>query len=117
MKKLIPMLLMLSMLTACNTRPNELSDEMYNCGITALKTMDDYIDGKIDYQTAYNKLQGMSERSDNIDDQSTDDKIVSGKISLAVLTVTNSYLGNQTYNEMIVERNELAKSLGESERD
>jgi len=114
MKKFIPLLIILCMLTSC--KPSELSDEMYDCGITALKAVDDYIDRKIDYQEAFNILKGMSDRAGKIQGQNDKEKILNSQIGLVKITVDSAYLGIDTQSELIERRNRLAEGLGENSR-
>ena len=129
MKKFICILLSLVLtlgLSACGGKPSTMSEEMYEVGLSALKTTDDYMDNKIDYRTAYNKLDGLYNQMEHIyengekkesglpvyfDDFSIQTDTLSIKIHLS-----GEHSGHSTYNELLEARNELAQLLGESKR-
>ncbi len=112
--------------TACSGAPSDMSPEIYDMGLSALKAVDDYIDNKIDYDTASDKLDGLHSSMVYVTENSERDEygllIYPENLSAQTLTLSikihlsGEHSGHSTYNELLEARNELAQLLGERKR-
>lgn len=124
-KIIICILIFCTSLCSCGNK-STTSYEMKNLGSNIIKITDDYIDGKIDYETAKRKINGTKDEIDN-----TYEKVehtVSGlpvymndyEISLLStylsVALTDEHLGTGTYDELLEKRNEIAEIVGEKKR-
>ena len=118
-KKIIAALLTLSMLTACNSRPKYLSDEMYNYAESAIKAADAYMDNQMSYEDAYLKLDGLRDHAEKLHGSSdnTTNNIAYYSISHLCTTLHLEHSGSYTYADLLEARNDLAENIGYSERD
>ena len=118
-KRIIPLLLALCCLTACNSRPDGISDEMYNYAESVIKTTDAYLDNQLSYEEASQKIKGLESNAEKLYNDPN-----YSKNDLVYLSITpisgNMYFehkGTSTYAELVDLRNTLAKIIGYSERD
>lgn len=129
MKKFICLVLSLILifgLSACGGKPSTVSDEMYDAGLSVLKAVDDYMDNKIDYDTASSKIDGLRDTMDRIYENGErteyDSPVYSDDLMVQILTnpisihLLGEHTGHSTYNELLDARNELAQLLGRSNR-
>lgn len=97
-------------LVACGSRMDGISDQAYEYGIAALETADDYIDGKIDGDTAKDNLSRVSILVDGCDGEH--DSLVSSRIALLKFAVTAKANGTGTMDKVKEKREDLADILG-----
>lgn len=97
-------------------KPAGMSDEMYSIGTSAIKVIDDYIDNNIDYETAYNKLDGLYEQAERQAEEESGYSSIKYDISLLRSELHFEHNGNSTYSELLEERNDLAEYLNVSKK-
>ena len=116
MKKFIPILLTLSMLTAC--RNSNVDDEMYNIAESVVITVDAYMDNKLSFDEAYEKIKGLDNQSDNWYDQhkddpnNTDSVLTHFDISSLRFSLYDEHSGYGTHADLQEARDELADHIG-----
>lgn len=122
MKRIITLLIAATMicltLAGCGGgKPNNVSQEMYDVGITALQIADEYIGYKIDGDKADSKLSALSKDAETIyernkeSDFRTGDLLVETDIHLVLSAIHFAeYKGVPA--DIKDERDSLAKSLG-----
>lgn len=127
-KKTIVSLLMSAlalMLTACGNEGRNLPKELSDICISAVKAADDYIDHKISYDEASNKISDLSSMASEYYDKHKDDEDKDGTDMIGVNIELNSlsfeimqeHIGYSTYVDLLTKRNELANSVGLDERE
>ncbi len=99
---------------------------MIEVGKSVVHTVDDYIDGKIDYSAARKKIDGLSDKIDGILENEEKDKYgtvinssdfsVSTKTLSISLSLLGESTGHATYDELLTDRNELAEIVGMKKR-
>ncbi len=113
MKKLICILLVFVTLfacSACSSRRDGISDDAYEYGLAALETADEFIDGKIDADTAQQRLNHASDMVDNCEGEN--DFLVAGAIFRTSLSIWLKDSGSGTMATVKENRNDLADLLG-----
>lgn len=98
MKRFIALLVaaavLCAFLSACG-KPSDVSPEMYDIGITALQVADDYMAYKIDYNTAWAKIENLSDDAQVVYDRNKesdhhsgdlDEKIYINRISIDMIS-------------------------------
>ena len=115
----LAMLLLTSLLlmTGCNKGLDNVSEDAKYLGQRALTITDKYLDYEISNSTAYDELDEIYSRLDNLDSDLTGDfmiKLDVFDIELALLGERTSY---ESGREVLEARNELAEDLGESTRN
>ena len=119
-KRIIAALLALCCITACNSRPDDLSDDMYNYAESVIRTADAYMDNQLSYDEAYEKIVKLDKKAEKLNDESgnnTDNFLTQNYIGLVRSALTLEHSGTYTYTDLRESRNDLAKQIGYSERD
>lgn len=119
-KRIIPLLLVLCCLTACNSRPKNLSDDMYNYAESVIRTADAYMDNQLSYDEAYEKIVKLDEKAEKLykeEGDNTDNFLAQNYIGLVSSALMLEHSGTYTYADLKESRNNLAKQIGYSERD
>ena len=122
-KRIIVALLALCCLTACNSRPKNLSDEMYNYAESAIRAADAYMDNQLSYEEAYQKIESLGDSAEKLSDEHENDANYSSDtitylgIGLVRSRIYFEHSGIETYADLLESRNMLAKQIGYSERD
>lgn len=113
MKKLIALLMTASMficMTACKDKiPNGMSQELYDTSVNALKIMDKYNDMDINADDAYDRLNGLYDKLDNMNFSGTE-----SSQALLIKTYILSYtmaLRNYTTSDTYTIADELREQL------
>ena len=87
MKRIIAILIAATLicisLAGCG-KPNDISDEMYSIGEAALEVADDYMAYKIDYDTAWAKLEDLSANAQVVYDRNKKTKYHSGDLDVKI---------------------------------
>lgn len=124
---LVAVLISVALLCSCgNTKPKNTSDAMYQIGLNALQTADDYIAGKITGDEAYEKIdeyntqaQAQEEKEKEDIGKSTlvatefsKDAIISHDIFLLRFYISNARNGTGAMSEVKEKREALAKDIG-----
>lgn len=110
-------------LFGCSEKTNA-SDKALSVGKQAISIVDEYLDGTATYEEAYEKLSELQEEMDYVDDMDrenehrVDDFLISSDlIMLSHRLLMDYYDGtDETYNDIIEQRNDLAEEIGESKR-
>lgn len=122
-KRIIAALLALCCITACNSRPKHLSDEMYNYAESVIRAVDAYMDNQLSYEEAHKKIESLSDSAERLSDEHENDADYSSDtityldIGLVRSRIYLEHSGIQTYADLLEVRNDLAKQIGYSERD
>ena len=128
MKRLLSIVLIAAIfvLSACSSPKPEASQKAISVGTRAVKLLDDYLDGAVDYKEVREKLSELQEQMEYASSYTATDKTAEqfadyqvyfklGLISWDVFK--DSYEGDaDTYDEIISDRNEIAKLVGIKER-
>lgn len=119
-RKILTTALALCCITACNSRPDGISDDMYNYAESAIKAADAYMDNQLSFNEAYQKLDGLRDNAYKLSQSSesgaSDTSVMLG-ISFVKQELNAEHSGSGTYAELLKERNTLAQKIGYSERD
>lgn len=115
---------LLSAMTACSGSEPKASNKAISVGSQVIATVDDYLDGNITYDEADNKLSELYDDMSYVSDMDEDDehKTYDLSISIDLLTIshnvtTDHFHGtNETYDDIMEARNELAEKIGEKDR-
>lgn len=120
MKRFITVVVASTMLCAilCSCgKPRDVSDEMYDIGIAALKVADEYMAYEIDGDTAYGKMDSLYYDADIVCERTKDTEFHSGdfgiKLDISAIVVniiSANYKG--VPSDIKKDRDELAKDLG-----
>jgi hypothetical protein len=108
------------MLTACGGRPDTISEEMYNHAESAIKAADAYMDNKMSYDDAYEKLDGLADSAKRYSAKSseyTKNNTTYYMIGNLRSSVALEHRGSETYAELVKMRNDLAEMINYSLRD
>jgi hypothetical protein len=118
-RKILTTALALCCLTACNSRPKNISDEMYNYAESVIRAVDAYMDNQLPFETAYTKITGLKGDADKCSDDKSYSKNFSAyhEIALIYMTIYEEYMGWSTYADLAGRRNELAEEIGYPTRD
>lgn len=105
----------------------DISEEMLSAGKNLIKISDDYMDGKIDYDTATRKMGGTIDTINDIYDdvERTDsglpvyinDYEITSLATYLSIALSNEHYGSGTYEELLNKRNEIAEIIGEKKRN
>lgn len=122
-KKMLCIALM-STLVACSGSDPKASDKAISVGKQAIVTVDDYLDGNITYDEADNKLSELYDDMSYVSDMDEDDehKAYDSSIEVDLLTISHNVTmdhfqgSNETYDDIMESRNELAEKIGEKDR-
>lgn len=113
---------MIFIMTGCSSKPENMSDEMYNTGLNALETIDQYLDGKLDSDEATDKLDRFQALFDTYSDSEEDVLTQSNARTLSMICMNLSYnivkvkSTPSAMDDLLQSRNELAEKLGEKSR-
>jgi hypothetical protein len=116
MKKIIPLLLTLTVLTAC--RNTSIDDELYDIAESVIRTIDAYMDNQISYEDANSKISGLHKQAEYWHDQHKKDNIdYTNSTTVYKISHVNSELyfehsGSDTYADLKQARDELADHIG-----
>lgn len=116
MKKFIPILFTLSMLTAC--RNSNVDDEMYNIAESVIITVDGYMDNQIAFDEAYEKIKGLDNQAENWYNQHKDDPndydnfMTQLEIGIVYSSLHAEHSGYGTHADLLDDRNKLADHIG-----
>ncbi|MDR0889900.1 MAG: hypothetical protein LBM28_04540 [Oscillospiraceae bacterium] len=132
MKKrfLLLVVVLLVFLSSCTgEKPEDMSEEMYNIGLAALETVDEYFDGIITLEEARYRLEGSEDAADRLYDKARkqsggaiygteveDDFFVSSCITSIDFHLMMKSYGTGTNEDILEYRNDLADALNESKR-
>lgn len=96
-------------LVGCSSKPDTISDKVYQCGQDAVSTAEKYLAGDLESAEAYEKIDEIYEKAKDAEDSSKDDDnlVISGISSLH----TSLFVGSE--NDEIQERVDLLKRLME----
>lgn len=124
MKKVITILLTFivisTLFAGCNSKPDNVSQQMYEYGMEALNVADDYLNGEITISAAESELNTIKEQSSAISkdiDYSSNykykkDVLVNSSINSLYFEIsTGSFLDNVSNEEIQEKRDSLAKCL------
>lgn len=115
MKRMFCLILTIIVVVSCaacsSKRMSGISDRAYEYGLAALETADDFIDGKIDAETATQNLDRVGILVDGCDGEN--DALVSSRISLVKLYIARKGNGTGTMDQVEEHRDSLAELLGE----
>lgn len=124
MKKVITILLTFivisTLFAGCNSKPDNVSQQMYEYGMEALNVADDYLNGEITISAAESELNTIKEQSSaiskDIDYNSNykykKDVLVNSSINSLYFEIsTGSFLDNVSNEEIQEKRDSLAKCL------
>ena len=117
--------------SAKESEPENVSSKMYEIGIAALETVDEYLDYNIDIAETYDRISASSRAAAN---QYEKDKEEIGEETLTGSEFANDYFinhnilmlsyelmtkkhGTGTNKEIVEKRNDLAEWLGEKTRE
>ncbi len=100
------------------------SDKAISVGKQAIAVADDYLDGKLTYHTADEKLGELCDEMDYVDDLEQGDKNKAADFSVQADIVTLSSAifndsvdkSDKTYEKVKDKRNEIAEDIGEKKR-
>lgn len=120
-------ILLLISLSACgDSKPGKTSDAMYQIGLNALQTADDYIEGKIAGDEAAERLHEYSEQANtqykkDCEDAGKDtlagtefsnDYSINHSISMLQFSISSSSMGGAAMSEVREKCDGLAECLG-----
>jgi hypothetical protein len=114
---------MVALCAACNSRPKNISDEMYNYAESVIRAADAYMDNQLSYEEAYQKIDSLGDSAEKISDEhendpnNTGDRLTYLDIGLVRSGLYLEHSGIETYADLLESRNMLAKQIGYSERD
>lgn len=124
MKKVITILLTIiiisTLFVGCSSKPDDISQEMYEYGIEALNVADDYLNGEITISAAESELNTIKEKSSAISkdiDYSSNykyknDVLVNSSINSLYFEIsTGSFLDNISNEDIQEKRDSLSKCL------
>lgn len=129
--KLLCVIVVLSSLFGCQSRmPDKTSESVYKFGMAALETVDEYLDGIIDADTALERLgraydsscYSIKSTEDSLDVETlvgtnySNDMNISHNISMISHDLLFKDIGTSTTKEVVASRNNLAKSLNQKMR-
>lgn len=117
---LLTLLLSTILCAACNSRPKNLSDDMYNYAESVIRTADAYMDNQLSYDEAYEKIVKLDEKAEKLykeEGDNTDNFLTQNYIGLVSSALMLEHSGTYTYADLKESRNNLAKQIGYSERD
>ena len=104
--------------TACGGKPSDMDSGVYNIGMKALETADRYLDMDITAEEAETSIKEYEDRFDELGmDLTGTNFFVSSDVSMLRHLFLMVRLNSGTYEEVLEKRDELAKELGESERN
>lgn len=100
------------------------SDKAISIGKQAVSVVDDYLDGKLTYDEADEKLDGLKSDMQYVDDLPQDDehKAADFGISTDITLISHDLLidnvdnTSESYDELVDRRNALAEEVGEKKR-
>ena len=99
-----------------NTRPDDVSKLTYEHAISAIEVADDYVSGKIDGDTAKEKLLNIELLINEEEGYSGDSSVVS-VFTLLKYSIESHIRGGGTYQDIEEHRNLLAKNINYSEEE
>lgn len=124
MKRIVSMLLLLTVvfsLSSCG-RPSDVDEQHYNYGKKAIEIADKYLDYEISAQEAYNLIDDLRRREDELpddDDRFSTNSHVETLVSLIYFnlnSLNDRYISSSTakekYQELLEHRNILSEELG-----
>lgn len=99
-------------------KPDDIRENIYQYGLSALETIDEFIDEKVDAYDAVKKLDNVYSRIETEmgDEYSTSEYLLSYYISDCISDVKNKGEGIKTFADVIESRNKVAESLKEDLR-
>lgn len=130
MKRIISIALIFALVIAlcsCGGKPERMSDTMYQIGLNALTTTDEYISGKITGEEAseriyefkeqsdaeYEKVKGGQNGSTSVADTAyVKDFIVSSDLFFLYFAVRDASMGKGAMSDVKERRDDLAETLG-----
>lgn len=123
MKKVIAILLtfviIATLFAGCSSKPDNVSQQMYDYGIEALNIADEYLSGDITISTAESELSVIKEKSSVVSNDATrvgtdksKDYLVNSAINSLYFEISTGNLLNDVSKEDVQEkRDSLAESL------
>lgn len=119
LNKSLPIVLALSILTACGGRPDNVSEDMYNYAESAIKAVDAYMDNEMSFDDTYQKIDGLTSSASKYKHGSSydKDKVTYYALSDLSFSVSAEHRGSETYAELLESRNNLAEKINYSLRD
>ena len=129
MKKIVTLLLIILLLTLCSCggKPTKMSEGMYQIGLNALDVADQYINGKLTGNRAYDRLEDLYEQAKEeekynreklgvatlVGTEYAHDTFVTSDILILQLVIGRVDYGSATLSDVIEARDELADTLGQ----
>lgn len=125
---LISMLLFALLFASCGGggKPSNMSDDMYEAGLAALETANDYIDGTISADSALSRIKHAYDSASNILDRENDenggavagtdvsaDALVPHNILMLQTSISKNDWGSGSMSSVKSCRDTLAKQLGQ----
>ena len=104
---------------SCNSRPDGISDEMYNYAESTIKAVDAYLDNQVSFDDTFNKIKGLYDSAEQYssDADHSGNMLTYIDIGLVRSDIYDEHIGIDTYADLLKSRNTLAKQIGYSERD
>ncbi len=94
-------------------KPDDISDDMYKCGLAALEIVDDYLDNSISLDEAQKRLTRNKDLADSIVDANHEnDSAIPHRLSDLMYCMWAKNRGTGTDSEIEEKRQELAELLG-----
>ena len=114
---------MLLLIAGCSGG-TKASDKAVSVGKQAIAVADDYLDGKMSYKDANEKLSELKEEMEYVDNLEQGDKHKAADfgVSTGILTLSTSMLSDSfdstsdTYAKVVEARNSLAEKIGQKKR-
>lgn len=125
-KKSIILLICVMVLMALSGCKKEktASEKAISVGKKVIETVDGYLDKKLDYDQARQKIKELEDEMEYLDERDHDDKYYSSDllVSSSITMVQSKILSDKmdsssdSYDKLVESRNELAKKIGEKKR-
>ncbi len=114
MKKLLVLLLGLSLLLGCGGKPRNMNDEAYTVGKRALEITDRYLDGDATASEARSMIDDLQEHLEDMPESDIDEISRSTMSSSLIILSGELIIGDDV--DIIKSRDSLADKLGEKAR-